>query len=201
MYWILWINSFILSPYQLLDLVVKLILLFIQVASLQFGDFYDMQYVRMYTIFMVQLQVFLITKVVPVFSFITLCWFFCILKILIQNILPPSTNIPDAYANGSSDEQVHFLFMFSSEGMLLKVLNYCLCYLLHTMNIGYALIPSPFLVGIYSKSCVVLHFLLQGSLFKFLNCIRYWNFDKSLSFFSNNVDKPLWWEEIWKFDL
>ncbi|KAM0943808.1 putative importin-beta domain, armadillo-like helical, exportin-1/Importin-beta [Dioscorea sansibarensis] len=48
-----------------------------EVASLQFGEFYDMQYVRMYTIFMVQLQ----------------------------SILPPSTNIPDAYANGSSDEQ------------------------------------------------------------------------------------------------
>jgi len=29
----------------------------LQVATLQFGDFYDMQYVKMYTIFMVQLQV------------------------------------------------------------------------------------------------------------------------------------------------
>ena len=28
-----------------------------QVAALQFGDFYDMQYAKMYTIFMVQLQV------------------------------------------------------------------------------------------------------------------------------------------------
>ncbi|XP_058072519.1 protein EXPORTIN 1A-like [Magnolia sinica] len=48
-----------------------------EVASLQFGDYYDMQYVKMYTIFMVQLQ----------------------------SILPPGTNIPDAYANGSSEEQ------------------------------------------------------------------------------------------------
>ncbi|XP_058093970.1 protein EXPORTIN 1A [Magnolia sinica] len=48
-----------------------------EVASLQFGDFYDMQFVKLYTIFMVQLQ----------------------------SILPPGTNIPDAYANGSSEEQ------------------------------------------------------------------------------------------------
>ncbi|GJN22595.1 hypothetical protein PR202_gb10175 [Eleusine coracana subsp. coracana] len=46
------------------------------VAALQFGDFYNMQYVKMYTIFMMQLQ----------------------------SILPPET-IPDAYANGSSEEQ------------------------------------------------------------------------------------------------
>lgn len=30
---------------------------FLQVAALSFGDFYNMQYVKMYTIFMVQLQV------------------------------------------------------------------------------------------------------------------------------------------------
>lgn len=29
----------------------------LQVAALSFGDFYNMQYVKMYTIFMVQLQV------------------------------------------------------------------------------------------------------------------------------------------------
>ncbi|XXG82847.1 hypothetical protein AAC387_Pa10g0733 [Persea americana] len=48
-----------------------------EVAALQFGDFYDIQYVKLYTIFMVQLQ----------------------------GILPPGTNIPEAYANGSSEEQ------------------------------------------------------------------------------------------------
>ncbi|AES93816.2 hypothetical protein MtrunA17_Chr5g0395621 [Medicago truncatula] len=48
-----------------------------EVASLQFGNFYDAQYVKMYNIFMVQLQ----------------------------SILPPTTNIPEAYAHGSSDEQ------------------------------------------------------------------------------------------------
>ncbi|XP_073009328.1 protein EXPORTIN 1A [Typha latifolia] len=48
-----------------------------EVAALQFGDFYDMKYAKMYTVFMIQLQ----------------------------TILPPGTNIPDAYANGSSEEQ------------------------------------------------------------------------------------------------
>ncbi|KAE9464667.1 hypothetical protein C3L33_03460, partial [Rhododendron williamsianum] len=50
-----------------------------EVAALNFGDFYNVQYVKMYTIFMVQLQV----------------------------ILPPNTNISDAYANGSGEEQVN----------------------------------------------------------------------------------------------
>ncbi|XP_027355224.1 protein EXPORTIN 1A isoform X2 [Abrus precatorius] len=48
-----------------------------EVAALQFGNYYDVQYVKMYTIFMVQLQ----------------------------SILPPTTNIPEAYAQGSSEEQ------------------------------------------------------------------------------------------------
>ncbi|XP_059304378.1 protein EXPORTIN 1A isoform X3 [Lycium ferocissimum] len=48
-----------------------------EVAALTFGDFYNDQYVKMYTIFMVQLQ----------------------------NVLPPNTSIPEAYANGSNEEQ------------------------------------------------------------------------------------------------
>ncbi|CAI9774234.1 unnamed protein product [Fraxinus pennsylvanica] len=48
-----------------------------EVAALSFGDFYNMQYAKMYSIFMVQLQ----------------------------NILPPSTNISEAYLNGSTEEQ------------------------------------------------------------------------------------------------
>ncbi|XP_076945553.1 protein EXPORTIN 1A-like [Bidens hawaiensis] len=48
-----------------------------EIASLNFGDFYNVQYAKMYTIFMVQLQ----------------------------TVLPTSTNIPDAYGNGSSEEQ------------------------------------------------------------------------------------------------
>ncbi|CAI8617119.1 unnamed protein product [Vicia faba] len=48
-----------------------------EVASLQFGDYYDAQYVKMYGIFIGQLQ----------------------------SILPPTTNIPEAYEHGSNEEQ------------------------------------------------------------------------------------------------
>ncbi|KAL0358804.1 UNVERIFIED_CONTAM: protein EXPORTIN 1A [Sesamum angustifolium] len=48
-----------------------------EIAALSFGDFYNVQYVKMYTIFMVQLQA----------------------------IVPPTTNFLDAYANGNSEEQ------------------------------------------------------------------------------------------------
>ncbi|XP_048325788.1 protein EXPORTIN 1A isoform X1 [Ziziphus jujuba] len=48
-----------------------------EVAALSFGEYYNVQYVKMYTIFMVQLQ----------------------------TILPPTTNIPEAYAHGSGEEQ------------------------------------------------------------------------------------------------
>nr|GMC87751.1 protein EXPORTIN 1A isoform X2 [Ipomoea batatas] len=54
-----------------------------EVAALNFGDFYNVQYVKMYTIFMAQLQ----------------------------NILPPNTNIPEAYAHGNNDEQVIVRFV------------------------------------------------------------------------------------------
>ncbi|CAN8300236.1 unnamed protein product [Cochlearia groenlandica] len=48
-----------------------------EVAALNFGDFYNIQYVNMYTIFIGQLQ----------------------------TILPPGTKVPDAYSNGSGEEQ------------------------------------------------------------------------------------------------
>ncbi|XP_057774096.1 protein EXPORTIN 1A-like [Salvia miltiorrhiza] len=48
-----------------------------EVAALSFGDFYNMQYVKLYTIFMVQLQA----------------------------IVPSTTNFQEAYANGNSEEQ------------------------------------------------------------------------------------------------
>ncbi|CAH2072557.1 unnamed protein product [Thlaspi arvense] len=48
-----------------------------EVAALNFGDFYNVQYVNMYTIFIG----------------------------LLRTILPPSTNIPEAYSNGSGEEQ------------------------------------------------------------------------------------------------
>ncbi|URD74343.1 CRM1 C terminal [Musa troglodytarum] len=58
-----------------------------EVAALQFGDFYDMQYVKMYTIFMIQLQ----------------------------TVIPPGTNISEAYTNGSSEEQSHIRVLESPE--------------------------------------------------------------------------------------
>ncbi|KAK9132875.1 hypothetical protein Scep_012403 [Stephania cephalantha] len=51
------------------------------VLLLRFREFYDMRYVKMFTVFMVQLQ----------------------------SILPPDTNIPDAFTNGSGEEQVNAL--------------------------------------------------------------------------------------------
>ncbi|XP_062076255.1 protein EXPORTIN 1B-like [Humulus lupulus] len=48
-----------------------------EVAALNFGDFYNAQYVKMYTIFMK----------------------------LLQTMIPLNTNIPEAYAIGSSEEQ------------------------------------------------------------------------------------------------
>lgn len=48
-----------------------------EVAALNFGDFYDAQFVKLYTFFTAQLQ----------------------------SILPQGTNIPEAYANGSTEEQ------------------------------------------------------------------------------------------------
>ncbi|PHT53472.1 Exportin-1 [Capsicum baccatum] len=58
-----------------------------EVAALNFGDFYNAQFVKMYTIFMVQLQ----------------------------SVLPPNTNIPEAYANGSNEEQSHIRVLESSQ--------------------------------------------------------------------------------------
>eukprot|EP00897_Mesotaenium_endlicherianum_P006301 jgi/Mesen1/569/ME000107S10808 len=49
-----------------------------EVAGLECGDFFNAQYVKLYTIFITQLQ----------------------------GMLPPTTNIPKAYANGSDDDQV-----------------------------------------------------------------------------------------------
>lgn len=48
-----------------------------EVAALSFGEMYDAQFIKLYTIFMVQLQL----------------------------ILPPVTNIPEAYASGSDEDQ------------------------------------------------------------------------------------------------
>ncbi|KAG7623826.1 Importin-beta N-terminal domain [Arabidopsis thaliana x Arabidopsis arenosa] len=70
-----------------------------EVASLNFGDFYDMQYVKMYSIFMNQLQA----------------------------ILPLNLNIPEAYSTGSSEEQAFIqnlaLFFTSFFKLHIKILE------------------------------------------------------------------------------
>jgi hypothetical protein len=53
----------------------------LQVAALQFGDFYNMQYVKMYTIFMMQLQV----NDVLILSFLK---YFCLNLYLSMDFLP-----------------------------------------------------------------------------------------------------------------
>ncbi|KAG2375540.1 Protein EXPORTIN [Vigna angularis] len=57
-----------------------------EVAALQFRNYFD-AHIKMYNIFMVQLQ----------------------------SILPPTTNIPEAYAHGSSEEQVHIRILESTQ--------------------------------------------------------------------------------------
>ncbi|KAL0304547.1 UNVERIFIED_CONTAM: protein EXPORTIN 1A [Sesamum radiatum] len=76
-----------------------------EVAALSFGDFYNMQYVKMYTIFMVQLQ----------------------------NILPPTTNFVEAYANGTTEEQSHIRVLESSQ----ENINALLMGLEYLINISY----------------------------------------------------------------
>ncbi|XP_051137997.1 protein EXPORTIN 1A isoform X2 [Andrographis paniculata] len=71
------LNFFPVPAYRNLALQCLTEFCFPQVAALNFGDFYNSQYVKMYTIFMVQLQ----------------------------NILPSSTNFLEAYSNGTSEEQ------------------------------------------------------------------------------------------------
>eukprot|EP00252_Welwitschia_mirabilis_P021498 TRINITY_DN552_c0_g1_i7.p1 TRINITY_DN552_c0_g1~~TRINITY_DN552_c0_g1_i7.p1 ORF type:complete len:1076 (+),score=191.44 TRINITY_DN552_c0_g1_i7:303-3530(+) len=66
------INLFPVAAYRNLSLQC-----FTEVASLKSGDYFDEQFVKLYTFFMHQLQI----------------------------VIPPSTNIADAYANGSTEEQ------------------------------------------------------------------------------------------------
>ncbi|KAI3729334.1 hypothetical protein L6452_17990 [Arctium lappa] len=72
------------------------------VAALNFGDFYNVQYVNMYNTY-VELSIrggcFLKSFAVALVSFLLLCSY-------MYTVLPTSTNIPDAYAQGSSEEQV-----------------------------------------------------------------------------------------------
>ncbi|KAI3762342.1 hypothetical protein L1987_52770 [Smallanthus sonchifolius] len=73
-----------------------------EVAALNFGDFYNVQYVNMYNIFLVQLQ----------------------------TVLPTNTNIPNAYTNGSSEEQFHIHVLESTQESVNSLLI-CLEYLIN----------------------------------------------------------------------
>uniref|UniRef100_A0A6N2M7Y3 Exportin-1 C-terminal domain-containing protein n=1 Tax=Salix viminalis TaxID=40686 RepID=A0A6N2M7Y3_SALVM len=107
-----------------------------EVAALNFGDFYNMQYVKMYTFFMVQLQA----------------------------ILPPTTKIPEAYANGSSEEQSHIRVLESTQD-----------------NISALLMGLEYLINI--------SYVDDTEVFKV--CLDYWN-SLVLELFElhNNLDNP-----------
>ncbi|KAJ6288008.1 hypothetical protein OIU78_026689 [Salix suchowensis] len=122
-----------------------------EVAALNFGDFYNMQYVKMYTFFMVQLQA----------------------------ILPPTTKIPEAYANGSSEEQAFIqnlaLFFTSFYKSHIRVLEST------QDNISALLMGLEYLINI--------SYVDDTEVFKV--CLDYWN-SLVLELFElhNNLDNP-----------
>lgn len=122
-----------------------------EVAVLNFGDFYNMQYVKMYSIFMVQLQL----------------------------ILPLTTNIPEAYANGSSEEQAFIqnlaLFLTSFFKSHIRVLESS------QENISALLIGLEYLINI--------SYVDDTEVFKV--CLDYWN-SLVLELFEarHNIDGP-----------
>ncbi|XP_044468960.1 protein EXPORTIN 1A [Mangifera indica] len=122
-----------------------------EVAALNFGDFYNGQYVNMYNVFMVQLQ----------------------------TILPPATNIPEAYAHGSSEEQAFIqnlaLFFTSFYKFHIRVLEST------QENINALLMGLEYLINI--------SYVDDTEVFKV--CLDYWN---SLVFelfdAHHNLDNP-----------
>ncbi|CAH9070808.1 unnamed protein product [Cuscuta epithymum] len=122
-----------------------------EVAALSFGDFYNTQYVNMYNIFMVQLQ----------------------------TILPPQTNIPEAYAQGSNEDQafiqnlaLFFTSFFKSHIRVLEVSQ---------ENINALLMGLDYLINI--------SYVDDTEVFKV--CLDYWN-SLVLDLFEahHNVDNP-----------
>ncbi|CAK7340106.1 unnamed protein product [Dovyalis caffra] len=122
-----------------------------EVAALNFGDFYNMQYVKMYNFFMVQLQA----------------------------ILPPATSIPEAYANGSSEEQAFIqnlaLFFTSFYKSHIRVLEST------QENISALLMGLEYLINI--------SYVDDTEVFKV--CLDYWN-SLVLELFEahHNLDNP-----------
>ncbi|CAH9110042.1 unnamed protein product [Cuscuta europaea] len=122
-----------------------------EVAALSFGDFYNAQYVNMYNIFMVQLQ----------------------------TILPPHTNIPEAYAQGSNEDQAFIqnlaLFFTSFFKSHIRVLEGS------QENINALLAGLDYLINI--------SYVDDTEVFKV--CLDYWN-SLVLDLFEahHNVDNP-----------
>ncbi|KAJ4958081.1 hypothetical protein NE237_025192 [Protea cynaroides] len=122
-----------------------------EVAALQFGDHYNAQYVKIYNIFLVQLQ----------------------------NILPAGTNIPDAYAHGSSEEQAFIqnlaLFFTSFFKSHIRVLETT------PENRSALLLGLEYLIGI--------SYVDDTEVFKV--CLDYWN-SLVLELFEghHNLDNP-----------
>ncbi|XAR71542.1 hypothetical protein NMG60_11017873 [Bertholletia excelsa] len=122
-----------------------------EVAALNFGDFYNLQYVKMYNIFMLQLQA----------------------------ILPTHTNIPDAYANGTSEEQAFIqnlaLFFTSFYKSHIRVLESS------QENISALLLGLEYLINI--------SYVDDTEVFKV--CLDYWN-SLVLELFEahHNLDNP-----------
>ncbi|KAE8717727.1 Protein EXPORTIN 1A [Hibiscus syriacus] len=106
-----------------------------EVAALNFGDYYNVQYVKMCNIFMIQLQ----------------------------NILPPTTDIPEAYAHGSSEEQAFVqnlaLFFTSFYKFHIRVLE------TSQENISALLVGLEYLINI--------SYVDDTEVFKV--CLDYWN--------------------------
>ncbi|KAH9727962.1 protein EXPORTIN 1A [Citrus sinensis] len=122
-----------------------------EVGALNFGDFYNVQYVNMYNVFMVQLQ----------------------------TILPPTTNIPEAYAHGNSEEQAFIqnlaLFFTSFFKFHIRVLEST------QENISALLMGLEYLINI--------SYVDETEVFKV--CLDYWNsFVLELFDAHNNLENP-----------
>ncbi|XP_017241858.1 protein EXPORTIN 1A isoform X1 [Daucus carota subsp. sativus] len=122
-----------------------------EVAALNFGDFYNLQYVKMYSIFILQLK----------------------------GILPISANIPEAYAQGSSEEQAFIqnlaLFFTSFYKFHIRILETA------PENITALLVGLEYLIDI--------SYVDDTEVFKV--CLDYWN-SLVLELFEahHNLDNP-----------
>lgn len=122
-----------------------------EVAALNFGDFYNSQYVKMYSIFILQLQ----------------------------GILPTSANIPEAYAQGSSEEQAFIqnlaLFFTSFYKFHIRILE------TSQENIAALIVGLEYLIDI--------SYVDDTEVFKV--CLDYWN-SLVLELFEahHNLDNP-----------